>query len=1070
MIQMDKIQRLLGLLAILMLLPILAAAQKVNFTIKGKVEDKAEPLIGANIVLAGTAVGTLTDVEGNFSLSGAVPAGTYRLMASFIGYAAMTKDVTISSDNPNQVIDFQLGADALNMNEAVIIGSSVAQERKQLGNAITTVRADQLARSGTGNAIQALQGKVAGAQISQNSGDPAGGISVRLRGAKSLLGSSEPLYVIDGVVSNNNTVNLTNANVDAGATSAIGQNRLADLNPNDIETINVLNGAAAAAIYGSRASNGVVVITTKRGKSGKPTISFSTSVSSNELRKKSFMSTYGKQFHPNTVYDPAAAGYVSPDLTLLYPTARAIPNVPSGINTDSIFVFPGLIDVTRYDYQDNIFRTAMGTDNNLSVSGGADNTRYFASVGYYQNGGILKNTDFSRLSARLSVDQQITSWLSASIGLNYVSSNSNELPNGNVFWSATNSINITNNIYNITQKDAAGNYQAVERNPRINPMSIIDNYKISQETNRLVGNLQLTAIPFEGAKISYIFGVDNTSQLGRNFNPAFPYPVAPASFNDGYAANNSALTSLLNNDLNLSYQKQFKNFSTATVAGLNYIFSREQISTTEGRKLAPFVQTVGGAATPLPSSFIDAPSALFGAFLQQTFGVKDRLFLTLAGRVDASSRYPADTRTNFYPKAGLSYILSKEAFWGSLEKILPVFKLRASWGQSGNLTGYGVYDRFNRFNAGSFNGQTNINAQNALGDPNVKVERNEELEIGTDFSVLNDVVNVGFSYYKQTTTDLLLNVATAGSQGGTSIKTNVGTLENVGYEVNLGINVLKSKDLNWNIFGTFSHNDNKVTSLPYGLTSIANPTGAPVFVIEGAPVGVFYGSFYARDANGNILTRGIKVITGTTVGSPSTINQLPQVERGTLQGSNTPLQYTSYRDANGNLVITGANGIEQRKVIGNPNPRNIWSAGSSFNYKRFTVSFLLDAISGMEVWNADKRTRNNVGIGFESERELKGEVPRGYVAAIANIQEFRVDDASYVKLRELSLSYDFGKAIKGISNLQLMLTGRNLISWDNYFGYDPETSAGGQSSVLRGVDFGNVPIPRSYQVTLKGTF
>jgi hypothetical protein len=276
--------------------------------------------------------------------------------------------------------------------------------------------------------------------------------------------------------------------------------------------------------------------------------------------------------------------------------------------------------------------------------------------------------------------------------------------------------------------------------------------------------------------------------------------------------------------------------------------------------------------------------------------------------------------------------------------------------------------------------------------------------------------------------------------------------------------------VNWNVFGTFSHNDNKITSLPYGLTAISNPTGAPVFVLEGAPVGVFYGNFYARDASGNLLLRGIKVTTGTAAGSPTTVNQLPQIERGTQQGANTPLQYSTYRDANGNLVITGANGVAQRKVLGNPNPRNIWSAGSSFNYKQFTASFLLDAVSGMEIWNADKRTRNNVGIGFESERELKGEVPRGYVAAIAGIDEFRVDDASYIKLREVSLSYDFGKVIKGLSNLQLMVTGRNLISWDNYFGYDPETSAGGQSSVLRGVDFGNVPIPRSYQVTLKGTF
>jgi TonB-linked SusC/RagA family outer membrane protein len=1033
------------------------AQSKANFTISGKVANVAEPLVGASVVIEGTTFGSVTDIDGNYTFSGTATEGsTVTLVATYIGYSSVKKSITLK--NGTQNIDFELSADALNLSELVVLGSSVQQEKKSLGNAITTVSGDKLTRAGTGNALQALQGKVAGAQITQNSGDPAGGISVRLRGAKSLAGSSEPLYVIDGVIANNGTLNLTNANVDAGATSAIGQNRLSDINPNDIESINVINGAAAAAIYGSRAANGVIVITTKRGSSGKPTITFSTAYSFNELRKKSFISTYGKQFHPNSITDPNAAGYLDPLLQVLYPVAKGGSIAPA----DSITVWPGVIDVTRYDYQDDIFTKSNGLDNNLSISGGTDKTRYYASFSYLTNEGIIKNTDYRRISGRVRLDQTINSWLTASVGLTYANSLSNELPNGNVFFSPTNSINITNNIFRIADRDAAGNLKQVENLARVNPLSIINDIKNSQLTNRMIANATLTAHPFEGMTLTYIFGLDNSNQLGRNFSPIFPYPVNVAYFNRGYAANNSAVTNLINNDITAAYVKSFGKISTNTIAGFNYQFARDQISITEGRDLGPFVTTVNGATVILPPRLADAQSSLAGGFIQETFGYADQLFVTLAGRYDASSRFPEESRNNFYPKFGFSYVPSKGSYWAGLSKILPQFKVRASWGQAGNLTGFGVFDRFNRFSTTSFNGVTAINASSAIADPSVKVERNTETEIGADFTVLNDLVNVGFSWYKQVANDLLLNVTTAPSQGGSSIKTNVGTLENKGIELTLGVTPLKTKNMSLNIFGTYTRNDNKVTKLPFGLSAISNPTGAPVFIMEGAPVGVFYGTYYARDANGNILNRPIKV--------NGTVQQLPQVERGPAQGALTPLVSSSFRGNNGQPVLTGANSVAQRKIIGNPNPRNIWTAGTTFKAGNFTFNALLDAISGAEMFNADKRTRNNVGVGFVSEQELKGEVPRGMVAALAGIEEFRVDDASFVKLREISASYNLGNVIKGINNLEVMVVGRNLYSWDNYFGFDPETSSGGQSSVLRGIDFGNSPIPRSYQVMLKASF
>jgi TonB-linked SusC/RagA family outer membrane protein len=1052
-------KRFFPTLAALFLTLAAMAQGKVNFTAKGMVKDETgSPVVGAPVQLRGTSVGTLSDIDGNYNLTGTVNQGNYELAVTFIGYAAAVKKVDISSANSSLKLDFDLAPDALNLNEVLVIGSSVLQERKQLGNAITTVRADQLEKAGTGNVIQALQGKIAGAQITQNSGDPSGGISVRLRGAKSLLGSSEPLYVIDGVVSNNGTVNLTNTNVDAGSTSAIGQNRLADINPNDIESVNVINGAAAAAIYGSRAANGVILITTKKGKSGKPKISFSTSFSMNELRKKSFISTYGKQWHPNAITDPAATGYVSPQLSTLYPTAKG-----GSIAADSVIVWANQIDVTRYDYQDEIFRKANGTDNNLSISGGTDDTRYFASLSFLKNEGILKNADFQRASGRVRIDHKLNDWLNVSAGLLFAKSGSNELPNGNVFFSPTNSINITNNIYNLNELDASGNYQAVERLSRINPLSIINGIKNTQETNRTVADVQLTAHPITGLTLAYTLGVDNANQFGRNFSPIYPYAVNAAYFDKGYAANNTALTNLLNSDFTATYNKSFGLISTNTVAGYNYQYAREQVTTTEGRDLAPFVTTVNGASTPLPSGLYDGTSTLQGGFIQETVGYSDFLYLTGALRVDESSRFSKDNRTNVYPKLGGSLIVSNLPFFAPLKNVVNQLKLRASWGQSGNVTGWGVYDRFSRYRTSSFGGKTAINANSVIADPDGKIERDEELEVGAEMSLFKDLVNVGVSYYKQTASDLLLNVNTSPSQGGSSIKTNVGALENKGIELTVGITPIKTSKMSLNIFGTYSHNDNMVTKSYLGLTSVPNPVGTPVVIFAGAPVGAFYGNFYARDAAGNILLRPIKVNGVVTL--------LPQVERGPLQNVVTsPLTYTAYRDANGQPVVTGPNAIAQRKIIGNPNPRNIWSAGLNFNYERLSIHGLLDAVSGIEMWNADKRTRNNVGIGQVAEQELKGELPRGSVAALAGIEEFRVDDASFIKLREIAISYNLGSVVKGISNLEIMLTGRNLYSWDTYFGYDPETSSGGQSSVLRGIDFGNVPIPRTYTVALKANF
>ena len=1051
--KLSKLSRFGMLMALMLSVPILVLAQqsKVNFTIKGKVTDGKEGVPGATISLSGTSFGTVTDIDGSYQFSGEAKAGDYTLVYTYIGKGVKSSKVAIGTGNSTITSDVVLGDDALNLGEVVVIGSTISQEKKQLGNAITTVRGDQLTRAGQSDVLAAMSGKVPGAQISVNSGDPSGSISVRLRGAKSLKGSSEPLYVIDGVVVNNSVNNVANSEIGGDSPNAvIGQNRMADINPNDIESISIINGAAAAAVYGSRASNGVVLITTKHGVEGKPVVSFSASVGMSELRKRVPITTLGKMFVPSA--DPTNPAYVNPKVARLWPLAKA-----GKFYNESV-------DVTRYDYQDQIFQQGLNTNNNLSISGGTDKTKYYVSFGYLYNQGIVVGSDNRRLSGKVRLDQKLTDWLDVSAGLTYVNGFSNIKPDGTEFYSPINSLNITLNIYDINQKDAAGNYQSVEPT-RVNPNSILRTFNITQQNNRTVGDVKLTARLAPGLSLTYIAGIDNTTELGKVFIPPYPYsPVNGSYWNTGYAANNTAITQLFNNDLNASYQAKWDKFSSNTVAGFSYQLIEGQFSSSQGNDLSPFIQTVSGAATVIPTGFSYSPTSISGYFAQETFGYADKLFLTLAGRVDGSSVFSANNRNQFYPKASISYLLSDEAFWKSsgIGSAISQLKLRGSWGQAGNLTGIPTYGRFYQYSATPYLGLSAINGSSQLANPNVAPERQTETEVGFDASIWKDRIGFNFTYYNQQIKDLLIGRTLAPSQGGSGITTNVGALQNSGVELGLNAAIIRNSNFSWNLYGTLTANKNKVTDIPQGIITIDNTLGAPSVLLKDQPVGVFYGTFYARNPDGSLLLNALPGPGTTSVYTDGRV-VFPQREKG-VQGADF-VSYNTTRDANGQ-----PSGAFLNKIIGDPNPKLIWSVGNNFVLGKLSFNFLLDAVSGVDVFNADKRTRQGVGIGDLAEKELTGALPRGYINSIYQVLEFRVDDGSYIKLREVSASYNFGSLIKGLSNLQLTLIGRNLFSIDHYTGYDPETNSGGASSILRSTDFGNYPIPRTYQVMLKATF
>ena len=1000
--------------------------------ISGKVSNQKDNsgIEGISIVIKGTRNGVYSDNIGGFSLK-LNNNNAVTLVASGVGFK--TQELNVDPSKMATGLNIVLTEQYSKLDEVVVTGTSAGTTKRQLGSYISSVNSDELTKGATGNVLAALQGKTAGAQIIQNSGDPAGGMSVRLRGISSVLSSSEPLYIVDGVIINNATNRVTNtsSNYDGGNfVGSIGQNRMVDINPADIERIEVLNGAAAAATYGSRANAGVIQIFTKRGKSGAAKVSFSTTYLNSNLRKKLDVNNSPVKFGGPT----DGPGALTQDILS-----------PAVTNTTS---------VTRYDYQDYIFRNASGTDNTVSVSGGNDKTKYYFGGSYFYNQGIIQNTDFQRFSFRSNIDQVINKWLSMNLGLNYTNSSANEKPDGQSFFSPTNSVTIIGNFHDIWTRDANGNIKAVGERGRVNPVSVIEDIKQRQTTNRLIGSFGMKMKAAKGLTFDYLMGIDNYAQNGTTYIPPFAYNASPGFFGGGPTLDptqngySSAATNnffQINHDLTGNYTVDItKDFNSTTQVGFSQQYEKSNYALIQGRGFAPFIETVNGASTPLPGVDDRSEISISGLYIQQNFKLKNQFFLTGAVRRDASSVFGANQRNQIYSKASASYVISSTDFWNELAiaKAFDLVKIRLAYGESGNLTGIGAYSRFNTYSSNSFLGRSALNSSSTLANENVKPERQSEIEYGLDLGMLNNRIGLTVNVYNKKVTDLLINRQLAPTNGFASLLDNFGALENRGYEVMLTLVPVQNKDLKWEMTTIYNRNRNKATKIGQALTLFSTNSGTPIGIVEGQPIGIFYGTYFARNADGTFIVN---------------TSSIPQTARGTQTSVLNP---TENLNNTGNVL---------RRVIGDPNPDYTASLVNEVSYKKWNFRAQLDAVQGVDVFNADFRTRQGVGNGKVAEQEQRGILPRGYISGIYAIEEWRVDDGSFVKLRELSVSYNVGK-VKFINNLSINFSGRNLISWDNYKGYDPEVNSGGQSTLLRGIDFGATPIPRTFSFGIKADF
>jgi TonB-linked SusC/RagA family outer membrane protein len=1037
------------LLTLATCLSFIAAAQ-VRLT--GRVTDaKGSPLPGISVTIRNTTIGTTTDAAGNYTISADLKPGSYILEVSGIGYKSQEYSFLAAAD---QSFSFSpsLSPDALGLDEVVVTGTNVRTSKKQLGNAISTVSSKQLQNTGAQNLSAILSGKVMGAQVSQNSGDPAGGVSITLRGIGSIFGSSEPLYIIDGVIFDNSSANVINLNGDAqGTRLATGANRIVDLNPNDIERIEVINGAAAAAVYGSRAANGVVQIFTKKGASGKAKVTLSLSVQRNSLRKDIPLNTTPQRFG---IAGDARLSTVGDRLTTIANLRTNQVALP-GLGPASL---GGRLDltkypVTRYNYWNDVFESSTGTDNHISVTGGNDKASYYFSGSYLRNDGIIRNTNFQRYGFKGRTDVNINRWARLSGGLMYTNSRSKDLPNGNNFFSPISTVTIIDNVWNLYERDVNGNLQHVERT-RMNPLSITEGIDIRQEINRTLADVKLTLTPVKGLNIDITNGFDNYSQAGNTYQPRIPYEalVAATFFPDGYVSYARYNFFQWSSDITASYRYNIINkLQATTTAGYSGQYIKTNYAAQEGRDLIPLIKTIS-AAQNLFNTPVDrrTEQSVFGWFAQQTLGYDNKLFVTLAGRFDGSSAFGKDAQNIFYPKASISYNISNEKFWkGNISNWFNTLKLRASWGKAGNLTGIGAYDRFIAYLPINYTGG-GFGPQNRIGNEDIRPEIKTELEVGADMQFLKGRLGLQFTVYNQRISDLVLPFNIAPSNGAASVLDNLGKMTNKGIELMLTGVPVNTKNLRWDISLLFNRNRNKVTEVYRNATFIGLNDPANTGVLLGYPVGVYYINYFARKADGSLLLRDVNGF------------MLPQVERGDAN-TNTP-----QRDINGQPT-----GVPLRKVLGDPNPDYTATLSTELTYKKWSLRMQWDRVAGFEVYNWDWITRNNVGTGPTAEKELNGQLPRGWTAAIGGfigprIQEDHVEDGSFTKLRELAFSYNFGK-IKFAENVRISLIGRNLLSIDNYRGFDPEVSSSGQS-IVRGNDFGAFPIPRTYQLSIVTNF
>lgn len=1052
------LNRLRCLLTILLLFAAIVTAygeglqqyKQITGTVKS--ESDGDVLIGVSVMVKGTSTGTITDFNGNYSIQ--AKEGQI-IVFSYVGYQPLEIKVTTQ-----QTIHVSLKDDAKLLDEVVVVGYGT-MKRSDITGSVVSVSGDELKKSVVTSLDQALQGRAAGVSVTQNSGAPGGGISVNIRGINSLNGN-EPLYVVDGVALSGQTDSNTSA--------------LTAINPSDIVSMEVLKDASATAIYGSRASNGVVMITTRRGEAGKT--------------KLSYEGYYGLQQLPgrlDVLNLREYAEYYNQRVAIL------------GWGDREEFADPSILgDGTNW--QKEIFRTAAMQSHQVSITGGSENTKFALTGGYFTQDGIAIGSDFERLSARVNVDTKITKWLS--VGLNASAARTQQANtldagiHGNVIMMAIRQfpevpVRNPDGSYGVVSENITGSYFS---NPVADAM-MRENY--SKATN-----LYMDAF----ASFDICKGLNLRVEYGGNFSYNNSYQFIPLYDYEYFKQESSGSRNASNSDYwtfktYLTYTKDFGKHSLTAMVG--HEAQENNWENLQGSRTGYLFNSVhelnAGDASTAKNGSSRGSSAIESYYGRINYGYDDRYLLTATLRGDGSSAFGPSNRWGYFPSVALAWKIKNESFLKEVDAISGL-KLRLGWGLVGNQ-GAGSYAYGSTMASVATVWGTGFIMGNYANN-NLKWERTDSYNVGLDVALFgNRVEFIADAYYKKT--DNLLMPASLPLYATGVISSpwvNAGAMSNKGFELTLNTVNINNKNFMWKTGLTFSLNRNEVTELyteSAGIQGVIDGT-TYTYTQAGQPVGQFYGykvigmftkedDFYAKDKNGDYLLNAGGGKKTVAIPEDKSIKE-------------NEIWYGDYifEDLNNDGVINE----QDRTFIGNPEPKFTYGINNSFSYKGFDLNIFINGVAGNKIYNYvyQENTIPTQSTGLLSDVKDFARVelidPNGehtlsnmYVsnASTAKVQRMNaenvnnnnrtsnrfVESGSYLRLKNISLGYTFPRAWTsrwGIDNLRVYCNVQNAFTITGYSGYDPEVGAYNQGVLTRGIDYARYPSQRIYTFGLNLNF
>jgi TonB-dependent starch-binding outer membrane protein SusC len=1018
---MSKLRWLVALLLAAGLAPGAASAQERG-ALTGVVtaEGTRQPLVGVQVTVGSqTAV---TDERGRYLLPG-VTRGTHTVRFSMIGYAQQTREVTIGTGTTE--LNIELGTDPLRLDELVIVGYG-QERRRNVAGAVSSLRTEQVRDISTTSVNQALQGRLAGVQVNQNSGTPGGAITVRVRGSSSISGGNDPLYVIDGVPMNQG--NFSRLGVAFGGQ---GIDAISDLNPNDIESIEILKDASAAAIYGSRASNGVVLITTRRGAAMRPEINFGTYWGQQSLWRKVEMLNASQYME---IYNEGCrARYGITYDCVEYTPDSWIPTGPPG---------------TDVDWVDQVISTAPMANMDLSVRGGSDRVRYFVAGSALTQDGMIAAQGYRRLNGRINLDYEPLDRLTIGTSVALTRSIYDRARSDNNIYSPWANALAAPPVQAIRTEDG-GWFETLYANP----VGMMNEAEAQERGIRILGNVFGTYTITEGVTARASVGVDNLTLRSRSFDsPTF----GPWAGQGGAADAASSFVNKLTYEGTVNFARTLGGVHALSgVVGTSFEDNTNEGFRVQGQQFpTEHFRYITSAATISAGTSTRSDYGLVSYFGRLTYTFNDRLTTTFNVRRDGSSRFGTANRYGTFPSASVLWRVGDEGFLQG-QNVLGDLALRASYGYTGNQQSLGNFASRGLFGGGAnYFDQPGI-APSQLANPSLRWEKTAQMNLGTDFSVLNNRLAFTVDWYDKQTEDLLVARPVPRTTGYTSIWDNVGGMQNRGIEVATTARLFvpaRRGDFMWTSTLNVSKNRNEVTALYND-----QPIGTTFRVEVGKPLGFIYGH----------VTDGIfQSYEEIQAHARQTVHSDPR--RATAPGD------IRFKDLNGDGVIND----DDREMIGSPWPDYEGGWTNTVAFRGLDLTAFVQFSQGNDIYNGFRVYADQYGSWGDNHtiramdrwtpenrntaepRAIWGDPNRNTRAS-----DRFVEDGSYIRLKNVVVGYtlpgDFTSRM-GFRTARVYLQGQNVFTQTDYSGWDPEVNAGGTSSITRAWDFYTLPQARTF--------